>query len=404
MHQPDMNSSDTLLLTTNDEQNGENSSAESIAALIASQAGPILPVGARTKSALSASSAGCTLLDMRGHRGIVSYDPSEFLISAKAGTPLLEIQAVLDEQRQYLPFDPLFVSQAATLGGTVASGLSGAGRLLYGSLRDFVMEVQLIDGLGKIVRGGGKVVKNAAGFDLPKLVVGSYGRLGVLTEVTLKVFPRPPANATLQVAVSNVKGAIAAVQSLLAQPLPISALDLQFDRAGTVELLARFSAHNDSLAEVLRRAAEACGLTGQAVREASQEQQLWLDRAAAVEKHTAGCSRILVRVATTLPAFAELAPALLAVAGDDAELHCTGGGSVAWLSLADATPLKHIDQLLASHKIPAIVISAPDVITVDNSANESNAGLRPLGDRTWLSIARRIQLAMDPQERFAAYV
>lgn len=399
-----MNSSDSIVLATNDEKNGENNSAESIAELIRDQAGPILPVGARTKSALFASSAGCTLLDMRGHRGIVSYDPSEFLISAKAGTPLVEIQSVLDEQRQYLPFDPLFVSQAATLGGAVASGLSGAGRLLYGSLRDFVMEVQLIDGLGKIVRGGGKVVKNAAGFDLPKLIVGSYGRMGVLTEVTLKVFPRPPANATLQMVAPNVTGAIAAVQSLLAQPLPISALDLQFDRAGSVELLARFAAPNDSLAEVLRRAAVACGLSSQAVRESSQEQQLWLDRAAAVEKHTGGCSRILVRMATTLPALAELAPALLAMTGDDAELHCTGGGSVAWLSLADASPIAHIDPLLASHKIPAIVICAPGETTVATPGSEFNGGLHPLGDRTWLSIARRIQLAMDPQERFAAYV
>lgn len=393
-----MNSSETILVEAN--------SAESLAALIASQAGPILPVGARTKPALSVGSARLTLLDMRAHRGIVSYDPSEFLISAQAGTPLAEIQSVLEEQRQYLPFDPLFVSQGATLGGTVASGLSGAGRLLYGSLRDFVMEVQLIDGLGKVVRGGGKVVKNAAGFDLPKLVVGSYGRLGILTEVTLKVFPRPPASATLQMVATDVAQAVVAVQSLLAQPLPISALDLQFNAAGAVQLLARFSAPTDSLVEVLRRAAVACGLTSQAVSEAAGEQQLWLERAAAVEQHAGSRPRVLVRMATTLPALASLAPALLAQAGDDAELHSTGGGSVAWLSLSDASHFRHLDELLAHHNIPAIVISAPFGGSVDTSANssiESAGSLRLLGDRTWLAMARRIQLAMDPQERFAPY-
>lgn len=397
-----MNSSEIISVAASDAK----SCVESLAAVIAGQTGPILPIGARTKSALSAGSAHFTLLDMRDHRGIVSYDPSEFLISAQAGTPLMEIQAVLDEQRQYLPFDPLFVSQGATLGGTVASGLSGAGRLLYGSLRDFVMEVQLIDGLGKIVRGGGKVVKNAAGFDLPKLVVGSYGRMGVLTEITLKVFPRPPASATLQIAAATVTKAVGAVQSLLAQPLPVSALDLCFDRSGSVDLLARFSAPSDSLAEVLRRAGVACGLSSQVVRESAQEQQVWLNRAAAVEQHAANSTRILVRIATSLPVLAQLAPALLAVAGDDAELHSTGGGSVAWLSLADASQLTHIDELLASHKVPAIVISAPgdiDDIDAANPLSGANAGLRPLGDRTWLAIARRIQLAMDPQGKFVAY-
>lgn len=381
-------------------------SVEDLAAALAGQAGPLLPVGGRTKSALSAGAAGLTLLDMRPHRGIVSYDPSEFLISAQAGTPLTEMQAVLDEQRQYLPFDPLFVSQGATLGGTVASGLSGAGRLLYGSLRDFVMEVQLIDGLGKIVRGGGKVVKNAAGFDLPKLVVGSYGRMGVLTEITLKVFPRPPATATLQVKAGSVPKAIVAVQSLLAQPLPVSALDLHFDREGGVDLLARFSAPSDSLAEVLRRAAAAGGLPSQSVEEPSAEQQIWRDQAAAVEQHAGSSSRILVRIASNLPGLAQLAPALLAQAGDGGELHCTGGGSVAWLSLTEASQLVGLDRLLASHKIPGIVISAPDDIddiNVDICGSESNAGLRPLGDRTWLTLARRIQFAMDPQGKFAAY-
>ncbi len=400
-----MNSSETIWLAASDESDGVNNSAENIAATIAGQAGPILPVGARTKSALSAGSARVTLLDMRAHRGIVSYDPSEFLISARAGTPLAEIQTVLDEQRQYLPFDPLFVSQRATLGGTVASGLSGAGRLLYGSLRDFVMEVQLIDGLGKIVHGGGKVVKNAAGFDLPKLVVGSYGRMGVLTEITLKVFPRPPANATLQIAAANVTKAIPVVQALLAQPLPISAVDLHFDHVGSVELLARFSAHGDSLAEVLRRAAVAGGLPSQTIGESAQEQQLWRDRAAAVEQRTDNSSRTLVRMATNLPALAELAPALLALVGGDAELHCTGGGTVAWLSLADAGQLQGVDKLLLDHKIPAIVISAPNAVALsaDSSSGESDGGLRPLGDRTWLTIARRIQSAMDPQQKFAAY-
>ncbi len=380
-----MNSSDSNVVSAD--------SAELIAATIGATAGPILPVGARTKPALSACDGRTTRLDMRHLRGIVSYDPSEFLISALAGTPLTELQAALDEQRQYLPFDPLFVSQAATLGGTVASGLSGAGRLLYGSLRDFVMEVQLVDGLGKLVRGGGKVVKNAAGFDLPKLVVGSYGRLGVLTEITLKVFPRPAADATLQAQAANVSDAIVAVQALLSQPLPITSLDLQFERSGAVELFARLAAHSDSLPEVLQRAQAAYRLPSACIHESPQEQQLWRDRAAVIERVDSAADKVLVRIATTLPALAQLAPAILAMA--DAELHCTGGGSVAWLTLPANCDLKQLDQLLKLQKLPAIIVCAPD--------DEANVGLRPLGDRNWLSVARRIQHALDPQHKFVPF-
>jgi glycolate oxidase FAD binding subunit len=389
-----MNSLETNIGTAN--------SLESLAATIAATAGPILPVGSRTKSALSACGAATTLLDMRHHAGIVSYDPSEFLISAQAGTPLAEIQAALDEQGQYLPFDPLFVTQGATLGGTVASGLSGAGRLLYGSLRDFVMEVQLIDGLGKLVRGGGKVVKNAAGFDLPKLVVGSYGRLGVLTEITLKVFPRPPACATLQAEAASLATAITAAQALLSQPLPITALDLQPLRSGSVQLLARFAAHSDSLNEVLRRAEAACHLPSESIHESSQEQQLWLDRAAAIEQLECKSSKALVRIACTLPHLAQLSPTLLAL--EQAELHFTGGGSVAWLALPADADLTPVDKLLADHKLPAIVVCAPEIKSDRESPSQVNLGLRPLGDRNWLAVASRIQNALDPQHKFVPFL
>ncbi|MEO8268768.1 MAG: FAD-binding protein [Aureliella sp.] len=381
-----MNSSVTNVISTN--------SAERIAEAVAASAGPILPVGARTKPALSCSDGRTTRLDMRSLSGIVSYDPSEFLISAQAGTPLTEMQAALDNERQYLPFDPLFISQGATLGGTVASGLSGAGRLLYGSLRDFVMEVQLVDGLGKLVRGGGKVVKNAAGFDLPKMVCGSYGRLGVLTEITLKVFPRPSAGATLVAQAANLSDAISAAQELLSQPLPISSLDLQFDRSGSVQLLARMAAHSDSLPDVLRRAEAACRLPSERIGESMREQQLWHERAAVLERLSSSTAKQLVRIATTLPVLVQLAPALLAL--PDAELNSTGGGSVVWLSLPGDSDLAELDQLLKSLMLPAITVCAPDT--------DANINLRPLGDRKWLAVAQRIQHALDPQQKFVPFL
>src|SRR5207253_308179 len=133
-----------------------------------------------------------------GLRGITEYDPSEFTFTAGAGTPVREIVAALAERGQYLPFDPMLADAGATLGGTVAAGLSGPGRFRFGGLRDFILGVQFVDGEGRVLRMGGKVVKNAAGFDLPKFFVGSVGRFGILTELTFKVFPRPVATRTLR--------------------------------------------------------------------------------------------------------------------------------------------------------------------------------------------------------------
>src|SRR6188474_3320713 len=165
----------------------------------------VLAVGARTKQRLSAIDDGVTLLSTRALSGIVEYEPSEFTFTALAGTPVREIAAALAERGQYLPFDPLLVEAGATLGGTVAAGLSGPGRFRFGGLRDFILGVRFVDGLGRLLRMGGKVVKNAAGFDLPKFFVGSLGRFGVLTELTFKVFPRPAASRTLRLTVETVE-------------------------------------------------------------------------------------------------------------------------------------------------------------------------------------------------------
>jgi len=155
----------------------------------------VIAVGAETKPRLSAVDA--VKISTRNLRGITEYDPSEFTFTALAGTPVREIIAALAEQGQYLPFDPLFVEFGSTIGGVVASGLSGPGRFRFGGVRDFILGVRSIDGMGRLLRLGGKVVKNAAGFDVPKFLVGSLGRFGVIGEVTFKVFPKPAAMITL---------------------------------------------------------------------------------------------------------------------------------------------------------------------------------------------------------------
>lgn len=163
----------------------------------------VIAVGAETKPRLSAVEA--VKISTRKLSGITEYEASEFTFTALTGTPVREIIAALDAKGQHLPFDPMLVDAGSTIGGVVASGLSGPGRFRCGGVRDFILGVRFVDGMGRLLRLGGKVVKNAAGFDVPKFLVGSLGRFGVIGEVTFKVFPKPESTLTLQMPFSADK-------------------------------------------------------------------------------------------------------------------------------------------------------------------------------------------------------
>jgi glycolate oxidase FAD binding subunit len=165
------------------------------------------------------------ILDTRGHSGIVAYEPTELVVTARCGTPLAEIEAALAERNQFLAFEPpsfAHDNHAATIGGVVAAGLSGPRRASVGALRDFVLGVTILDGVSRRLTFGGTVMKNVAGYDVSRLIAGSMGTLGLILEVSLKVLPRPVAEATLRFDLPQAK-AIEALNAWAGQPLPISA-------------------------------------------------------------------------------------------------------------------------------------------------------------------------------------
>jgi len=162
------------------------------------------------------------LLDTRAHRGIVTYDPTELVITVRAGTPLAELEAALDEAGQMLPCEPPHFAEGATVGGMIAAGLSGPRRPWSGSVRDFVLGTRVITGHGKHLRFGGEVMKNVAGYDLSRLMAGSFGCLGVLTEVSLKVLPKPRLCRSLLVEMP-VDRALLKLAEWGQQPVPITA-------------------------------------------------------------------------------------------------------------------------------------------------------------------------------------
>jgi glycolate oxidase FAD binding subunit len=182
---------------------------------------PLRLRGAGTKDFYGESLEG-EVLELRGHAGIVHYEPSELVITARCGTALSELERTLAEQGQFLPCEPPRFGADPTVGGVIATGLSGPRRMYSGAVRDFVLGVRLIDAQGESLRFGGEVMKNVAGFDLARALCGSLGILGVISEVSFKVLPLPRAEVTLCLELGPAQ-AVEAFNGWAGQPLPLSA-------------------------------------------------------------------------------------------------------------------------------------------------------------------------------------
>ncbi len=182
---------------------------------------PLIIEGGGSKTFYGNADEG-EVLATRTLNGIVDYGPKELVLTARAGTPLADIEALLAGQNQMLAFEPPHFGGGATLGGSIAAGLSGPRRPYAGAARDFVLGVRMIDGTGQPLRFGGQVIKNVAGYDVSRLMVGALGTLGLITEVSLKVLPQPAAETTLQFELGEA-AAIVKMNQWAGQPLPLSA-------------------------------------------------------------------------------------------------------------------------------------------------------------------------------------
>jgi len=334
----------------------------------------VLAVGARTKPRLSQVPNGATLVSTRALRGIVEYEPDEFTFTALAGTSVREIGQVLAGKGQYLPFDPMWLEAGATLGGTVAAGVSGPGRFRFGGVRDFILGVRFVDGQGRLLRMGGKVVKNCAGFDLPKFFVGSLGRYGVLAEVTFKVFPAPAARLTLKLTTSGVEAATRVLMDAANSRWEPDALDLLPDGKTVCLRLAGPAPALETLSrEVLTR------WPGQALSTESAE-AAWSE---VREFRWAHADGVLVKVAITpavVPSLDALARSL-----DGTRVHVSAGGNVAFVSLPSSVQPTAWHERLCALGLSGVTLrgNAPLWCGVHKTA-----------------IASAVKQALDPQNRF----
>lgn len=333
----------------------------------------LLAVGAGTKPRLS--QVNVPKVSSLGLKGVVEYDPSEFTFTALAGTPVRELAETLRARGQYLPFDPLLVEAGATLGGTLAAGVSGPGRLRYGGLRDFILGVQVVDGLGRLLRLGGKVVKNAAGFDVPKFMVGSLGRFGVLGELTFKVFPAPASTLTLKLRANDIQGATRILVEagrgrweVQALDIPPAGLDVYVRLAGPAQSLKELAK------DILNR------WPGEELLE-TEAQQTWSDLRELRWVYPNGSVIKVALSPAVLSAFNQQMQRL-----DSARVHISGGGNMALLSVPTSKPPQRLTEMLRDLSLSAVALR----------------GEGPLwwGPQPRPDIVQAVKHALDPENRF----
>jgi glycolate oxidase FAD binding subunit len=201
--------------------------------------------------------AALPVLDTRSHSGIVSYEPSELVVTAKVGTSLIELEAALTEKGQCLAFEPPHFNENSTVGGMVAAGLAGPSRACVGGVRDYVLGAHLVNGKGELLEFGGQVMKNVAGYDVSRALAGSMGTLGLIAQVSLKVLPVAPAEATLRFEMDEAT-AIRRCNEWAGQPLPLNASSWVIDQ-GVPTLYLRLRGAVAAVESACKRLAQEAG-------------------------------------------------------------------------------------------------------------------------------------------------
>lgn len=244
-----------------------------------------------TKDRLGRSTWATDAVDLSALRGIVTYEPEELILIARPATPLTEVEALLAERGQHLAFEPPHWGATATLGGTLGVGASGPRRFVAGAARDFVLGMEFVDGRGRVIRTGGRVVKNVTGFDLWRSLVGAYGTLGIMTEVCLKLWPRPQTQRTVAVVGLGRTEALARMFAWSRRPEAVTGLSYTPADDTLWARVEGSSAAAAPQAETLRREAG----TGDILDEAASR-GLWegLREAGAL---TTGAGEVLYRIA-----------------------------------------------------------------------------------------------------------
>jgi glycolate oxidase FAD binding subunit len=329
---------------------------------------PLNITGSGSKAFLGHGTHG-QQIDVSQHRGIVEYDPRELVLTARSGTTLQEIETTLASAGQMLAFEPPHFGEGATLGGAIACGLSGPRRPYSGSARDFVLGCKLLNGRGEILRFGGQVMKNVAGYDVSRLMTGAYGTLGILLEISLKVLPRPAASITVARECSPAE-AIASMSSLLSKPHPVDGACYHGDRC-----CVRISGSAQAVKEARTK------IPGDVMAEAETFWHALREHQLPFFRHSSTLYRVVVKPATPpLPI--------------DGSWLLDWGGAQRWLySDEDVAVIRHRVDLAGGH------------VTVFRGGDRPNEIFQPLQifqplSGPLLTIHQRLKASFDPMNIF----
>jgi len=345
---------------------------------------------------------------MGGLAGITEYQPSEYTFTALAGTPLGELAQVLAGHGQAIPFDPLLVKAGSTLGGATAAGLAGPGRFRFGGIRDFILGIRYVDGAGQLIRAGSRVVKNAAGFDLPKFMVGSLGRLGVLYELTFKVFPTTAERLSLRVRCTDHRQATGRLIEAARARWELAALDyLPSERWLLLQLAGPQPAIGQIAADIGLRwpgdvepiepsTAAACWETirglgipqPEVVPDGTGMRGTGMGGNGADEKGPFNNPPVVIQIVLTPTLLPDLQLALAPL--EDVHVHYSVGGNVATVVCRQPREAAALGYCLTKLRLTGMVLAGPDAPLWLGVCNRS-------------AIGRAIQTALDPQHRFPPF-
>jgi glycolate dehydrogenase FAD-binding subunit len=331
--------------------------------------------GGGTKPGLSAPHGNEAVIELSALSGIVEHTPEECTFTALAGTPVVEIERRLTTHGQYLPFDPPFAAAGATIGGTAAAGINGSCRYRYGGIRDFLIGARIVDGRGRLITSGGKVVKNAAGFLLHQAMVGSAGRLGIFAELTFKVFPRAEAYATIRAEAADLEAALGTLASVRGGRFDLEAADIEAPST----LWLRLGGFVEALASRIAALQRSIGVPSVAL-EGDADTALW-QRAREFAWVSPGAALVRVPIAPS-----RLASLDAALGPANAPRRYAVGGNVAFVAWPGAVDDLSRD-LEALGLVGQVLIGPPG---------------RPfIGAVKPSEFERRVEAVMDPDGRFA---
>lgn len=389
----------------------EPASEEGIASVVRSAAAErvtLAVVGGGTRAGLGNPTRADRTLSTRRLSGIVTYDPAEMTMSALAGTPLAEVEAALHAKGQMLSFEPMDhrpifgTTGEPTIGGVFAANVSGPRRYVAGAARDSLLGVRFVNGRGELIKAGGRVMKNVTGLDLVKLMAGSYGTLGILTEVTFKVQPLPPAAATVVVSGLNDAEAAAVMAEAMAQPVEVSgashlpeSVRSRFldgvlpDGAATVLRLEGLAASVAIRAEKLGEKLSRFGRISQL--DEAQTGTLWTE-IRDVKPYADGTRRPLWRVSVAPSAGHQLVAALRLQTGVDAFYDWQGG--LVWLRM-EADP----EAELLRRYIGAVGGGHAALLRADEEARGRIPAFEPQSPAV-AQLSERIRAQFDPSGIF----